>query len=392
MRPRQTLKIVWANIFGNRMRSFLTMLGMIIGVASVIILVSLMQGYLNNLISSFSDLGINNIEVTLIGRNGNLILDEDDMYDYAQQHSNKLLGVTPKISVQGILSKNSLKEEYTQIQGVDENYLKLTNAKLLAGHLFTYSDVSIRQKVCIIGSYLNMLLFSGNASPGDTINLNGEILTIVGILAQSSDSSQWSGDNSLWLPYTAAMQLSGTGTVASYTFMALSNKDVTSQTTLLQSYLFKTYQNSKSFKLTNLSDLLKSSKEQMAIITSAIAGIAGISLVVAGIGIMNIMLVSVSERTREIGIRKSLGATYKDIMSQFVLEAALTSTIGGLIGMLLGSFVTVKVGELINLKAYPNLQIILLSFGISVMTGMLFGYLPARKAARLNPIDALRNE
>jgi putative ABC transport system permease protein len=158
------------------------------------------------------------------------------------------------------------------------------------------------------------------------------------------------------------------------------------------SYIFKTYQNSKSFKVTNLSELLKSSKEQMAIITSAIAGIAGISLVVAGIGIMNIMLVSVSERTREIGIRKSLGATYKDIMSQFILEAATTSTIGGLIGLLLGSFATVKAGELINIKASPNLQIVLISLGVSIITGMLFGYLPARKAARLNPIDALRNE
>ncbi|HEX3020853.1 MAG TPA: ABC transporter permease [Lachnospiraceae bacterium] len=392
MRLRQTLKIVWANISGNRMRTFLTMLGMIIGVSSVIILVSLMQGYLDNMISSYSDLGINNIEVTLNGRNGNLILSEEDMYHYASKHSDKLSGVTPKINLQSVVSKNSLKEEYAQIIGVDENYLNSTNTKLDSGHSFTYSDLVIRQKVCVIGSYLNMLLFGGNASSGDTLSINGEKVTIIGILTQTSDSTQWSNDNILYLPYTTAMKLSGTGKVNSYTFMVRNSDDVAPQTTLLQSYLFKTYQNSKAFKVTNLSELLKSSKEQMAIITSAIAGIAGISLVVAGIGIMNIMLVSVSERTREIGIRKSLGATYKDIMSQFILEAATTSTIGGLIGLLLGSFATVKAGELINIKASPNLQIVLISLGVSIITGILFGYLPARKAARLNPIDALRSE
>jgi putative ABC transport system permease protein len=233
MRLRQTLKIVWANISGNRMRTFLTMLGMIIGVSSVIILVSLMQGYLDNMISSYSDLGINNIEVTLNGRNGNLILNEEDMYHYASKHFDKLSGVTPKINLQSVVSKNSLKEEYAQIIGVDEKYLNSTNTKLDSGHSFTYSDIVIRQKVCVIGSYLNMLLFGGNASLGDTLSINGEKVTIIGILTQTSDSTQWSNDNILYLPYTTAMKLSGTGKVNSYTFMVRNSDDVAPQTTLL---------------------------------------------------------------------------------------------------------------------------------------------------------------
>jgi putative ABC transport system permease protein len=130
----------------------------------------------------------------------------------------------------------------------------------------------------------------------------------------------------------------------------------------------------------------------MSILTSVIAGIAGISLVVAGIGIMNIMLVSVSERTKEIGIRKSLGARYKDIMQQFILEAGVTSSIGGILGIISGALITVKAGQLLGLKTAPDLNIVGISFGISVAIGIIFGFLPARKAAMLNPIDALRNE
>lgn len=392
MKLGQTLKIVWANITGNRMRSFLTMLGMIIGVASVIILVSLMKGYLNNMLSSYSDLGINNIEVTINGRNGNLILNEDDMYAYVKKHSDKLSGVTPNIAMQAVISKRSTKEENTQIQGIDENFIKSQNKKLDLGHTFTYSDMVVRQKVCIIGSYLNQFLFKGVAAPGDTIRLNGEDITIIGVLKQTSDSTQWSSDNCLYLPYTTAMRLSGTGHITSYTFMVKESADVTPQTKALQSFLFKTFQNNKAYKVTNMVDMLHSFQQQIAIISSAIAGIAGISLIVAGIGIMNIMLVSVSERTREIGIRKSLGATNKDIMRQFVSEAAVTSTLGGLIGILLGGFAAIKLGGLMNIVVFPDTQTVLISFFVSVTIGIIFGYLPAKKAAKLNPIDALRSE
>ncbi len=392
MKLRLTLKVVWNNIVGNRMRSFLTMLGMIIGVASVIILVSVMQGFANQMIDSYSSMGINNITISLQGRNGNLMFTEDDMYQYAIEHADNLLGVSPNVSSNGSLSKKTKKVEYSTITGIDENYINIMKKNIQKGHNITYSDIAIKNKVCIIGAYVNNQLFNGNANLGDTIRLNGEEFVICGILAQTSNGTEWSEDNAFYIPYTTAMRLNGISSVNSYTFFVKDSNLVPLETTNLQNYLFKTYRDSKLYKVTNYMDMLTDINLQMGILTSVIAGIAGISLLVAGIGIMNIMLVSVSERTREIGIRKSLGAKHKDIMRQFVLEAAATSSIGGLLGILLGGAGAITAGNLVKLNATPSIDIVMLAFGISAGIGILFGYLPAKKAAKLNPIDALRSE
>lgn len=392
MKLRLTLKVVWNNIVGNRMRSFLTMLGMIIGVASVIILVSVMQGFANQMIDSYSSMGINNITISLQGRNGNLMFTEDDMYQYAIEHADNLLGVSPNVSSNGSLSKKTKKVEYSTITGINENYINIMKKNIQKGHNITYSDIAIKNKVCIIGAYVNNQLFNGNANLGDTIRLNGEEFVICGILAQTSNGTEWSEDNAFYIPYTTAMRLNGISSVNSYTFFVKDSNLVPLETTNLQNYLFKTYRDSKLYKVTNYMDMLTDINLQMGILTSVIAGIAGISLLVAGIGIMNIMLVSVSERTREIGIRKSLGAKHKDIMRQFVLEAAATSSIGGLLGILLGGAGAITAGNLVKLNATPSIDIVMLAFGISAGIGILFGYLPAKKAAKLNPIDALRSE
>ena len=388
----QTLKVVWINIIKNRMRSFLTMLGMIIGVASVIILVSLMQSFYNNMLDSYADMGINNVSVTLIGRNGNMILTEADMYQYAEKHSSAIKGVTPTVQFQGTINKNGQKIETSSMKGIDEYYIGLVAKKIIKGHNITYSDIATLNKVCVIGSYVDQFLFGGNAQPGDTLRLNGEELTIIGVLKASSDSSEWSSDNCLLMPYTTAMRLYGTGNVGSYEFFIKDRAQVTEQTKQMRQYLFDTYRDTKAYSITNMVDMLKAIDQEMSILTTIIALIAGISLVVAGVGIMNIMLVSVSERIKEIGIRKSLGAKYKDIMRQFVLEAGATSTIGGMFGIALGTLLTIGAGKLLKFKAMPTTGSMITAFCVSVGIGILFGYLPARKAAKLNPIDALRNE
>lgn len=389
----KTLKVVWSNILGNRMRTFLTMFGMIIGVASVIILVSLMQGFYGSIIDSYAEMGINNVSVTITGRNGNMMIDENDMYQYAERNSDTIKGVMPVVNVGGVVNKGSKKiENIMQMRGIDENYFNLFNKKIKTGRPITYSDISTRQKVCVIGSYINKELFKGKAKAGDTIYLDGEEITVIGILEEISNSSEWSDDNSFYLPYTTAMRLTGTGTVSSYEFYIKNGEQVSAETTKMQKYLFGIFHDKKAYSVTNMIDMLKEINQEMSILTNVIAGIAGISLLVAGIGIMNIMLVSVSERTKEIGIRKSLGAKYKDIMRQFVLEAGTTSTIGGLVGILLGLFIAIKAGGLFKLKIVPNSGTVMIAFGVSVGIGILFGYLPARKAAKLNPIDALRSE
>lgn len=388
----QTSKVVWSNISRNRMRSFLTMLGMIIGVSSVIILVSLMQSFYNSILDSYADMGIYNVSVSIKGRNGNMVIKEEDMYQYAKGRPDTIKGVMPTVNIGGVLNKNGEKIEYSNIRGVDEFYTDLLDKVVETGHSISYSDVATRQKVCIIGSYINQQLFQGKAKLGDTIRLDGEELTIIGILKEVSNSSEWSSDNCLLLPYTTAMRISGSGSVTSYEFYIKNSDWVPAETEAMEKYLFNIFHDKDAYSVTNMVDMLQAANAEMSILTSIIAGIAGISLVVAGIGIMNIMLVSVSERTREIGIRKSLGAKYKDIMRQFVLEAGATSTLGGLLGILLGTVITIKAGELLKLKAAPSMNSIVTSFVVSVGIGILFGYLPARKAAKLNPIDALRSE
>lgn len=388
----QTSKVVWSNIYRNRMRSFLTMLGMIIGVSSVIILVSLIQSVYDNMLDSYAEMGIYSVSVSITGRNGNMVVDEDDMYQYAKEHKDTIKGVMPIINVNGIINKKSEKIDYSTMKGIDENYIEMVNKEIETGHNITYSDIATRQKVCVIGSYINQKLFLGNAVVGDTVRLDGVELTIVGILKEASGSNEWSSDNSLYMPYTTAMRLSGLRSVSAYEFYIKNSEQVAAETTKMQKYLFNIFHDKKAYSVTNMIDMLQSINEEMSILTSVIAGIAGISLVVAGVGIMNIMLVSVSERTREIGIRKSLGAKYKDIMRQFVLEAGVTSTLGGLLGILLGTFATIQIGNLLKLKAMPSTNSIIVSFGISVFIGILFGFLPARKAAKLNPIEALRSE
>lgn len=389
----QTLKIVGINISKNKMRAFLTMLGMIMGVTSVIILVSIMQGYFNDMLDSFVDMGINNVSVTLNGRNGNVILSEADMYQYAKDHKASIKGVTPTFNFQTGINKGGEKIDYVVYsKGVDEFYTGLVNKEIEVGHTITYSDVATRQKVCVIGSYVNQRLFRGNARVGDTLSMNGEELTVIGVLKTSSDASEWSSDNCLYMPYTTAMRLYGVGSIGSYEFFIKDRSQVGAETAVMKDYLFGIYRDTKAYKVNSMVDTLKQVDEIVGIFTVLIAGIAGISLAVAGVGIMNIMLVSVSERIKEIGIRKSLGAKYRDIMRQFVFEAAATSTMGGILGILIGISLTSPAGTMLGFAVEPTTTSIILSFCVSVGIGVLFGYLPARKAAKLNPIDALRNE
>lgn len=365
---------------------------MIIGVSSVIILVSLMQSFYKSILDSYADMGIYNVSVVIKGRNGSMIINENDMYQYAKDHKDTINGVTPTVNLYGVLNKKGQKIDYSTIKGIDEKYIDLMKKKIVTGRSISYSDIATRQKVCLIGSYVNQQLFKGNAQVGDSIRLEGDELTIIGILEETSGSTEWSSDNCLYMPYTTAGRLPCADSTRTYEFYIKNSDQVSAETSKMEKYLFNIFHDKKAYSVTNMVDFLQSANEELSMLTSIIAGIAGISLVVAGIGIMNIMLVSVSERTREIGIRKSLGAKYHDIMRQFVLEAGATSTLGGVLGILLGTILTIKAGDLLKLKAAPSTDSIIISFAVSVGIGILFGYLPARKAARLNPIDALRSE
>lgn len=387
----QAFKMAWSSIIGNRLRSFLTMLGMIVGVASVIILVSIMQGMTNFMQTSYEEFGTNDITVNIMTRQNDTRIDVQKMYEYVEKNGKYITGLVPKISYEATLRIGADNLEKISITGAAEDFAVNNKRMLEKGHFIQYLDVVQCKKVCVIGSYINKELFSNMAEVGCKMKINGEEFAIIGILEEESDSIQWSKDNCVYIPYTTASRQSKNGYIRNFAFQVVDSSHVQQVTNDLENFLFGIYRNRNSYKVTNMIDILNSANMQLGMMTGVLTGIAGISLFVSGIGIMNIMLVSVTERTKEIGICKSLGAKSRDIMRQFVMEAGVTSGIGGVIGIILGSWVAITMGDAIGFEATPTIQVILVSFSVSAGIGIIFGYLPANKAAKLNPIDALRS-
>jgi len=390
MRISQAFKLAWKSILGSKMRSFLTMLGMIIGVASVITLLGLIQGVTNYLISTFSELGTNMITVSVTStdtRKTNV----DDMYQFAEDNSYIFQGVTPNVSSRYTV-KNGSNSLTSTVVGVGEDYLDINNLSLNSGRFIQYADIKNRYNACVIGTYIVDELFEGIARIGDSIKIDGQVYTIVGFQEEQADSEANSTDDRIYIPYSNAVRLAGSSDISNYTFATTDTIYVEQGEELLDNYLYSIMKNEDLYTITSMTQLLDTINTMTGMLASVLGGIAGISLLVAGIGIMNIMLVSVVERTKEIGIRKSLGAKKRDIMWQFVIEAATISTIGGIIGILIGSIATSALGNAFGIEAAPTLNSILLAFGVSAGIGIGFGYMPANKAAKLNPIDALRSE
>ena len=238
------------------------------------------------------------------------------------------------------------------------------------------------------------LFGSADKAIDETLKIGGYAYKVVGVVeVQDEDDMEDGGtDDFVWLPYTTATSLAKSANINSYTFTVSDTDNAEEAKTLLESFLYDIFKDDDLYRVTAMSEMLDSLNEQIAMMSGMLGGIAGISLLVAGVGVMNIMLVSVTERTREIGIRKSLGADKGTIMQQFVIEAAVTSSLGGVIGILIGCIATTVVGAAIGISATPTLSAIVISFSVSVGIGLLFGYMPASRAANLNPIDALRSE
>ncbi|MGN0243982.1 MAG: ABC transporter permease [Lachnospiraceae bacterium] len=387
----QAFKLAVTSIFQNKMRSFLTMLGMIIGVGAVIALISVVQGFSDEMMATFEELGTNQVVVRVM-ENGNKIVTEDDMFEFAEENSEYFLGVSPTVSVSAQVKVDTDTVTTTSITGVAENYAELKDLELSSGRFLQYADVLKRHRYCVVGSYIVSELFDGQNPIGERIKLNQYYYEIVGVLKEESDSEEGSSDDAIYIPYTTACDQNQNRTINSYYMSAVDTDTVEDAKTVIEDFLYSYYVDEDYYRVTTLVSMLDQIDQIMGMMSTMLGGIAGISLLVAGIGIMNIMLVSVSERTREIGIRKSMGARKKDIMRQFVLEAGATSSIGGVLGIILGCILTRFIGNVIGMNANATMSSILMSFGISVAIGVIFGYMPANKAANLNPIDALRSE
>ena len=414
MNVTQSFKLALKSLRTSKMRAFLTMLGIVIGVASVIIIISLGNGLTGMVEQQVQKLGVTQVMFYTWGRGdgSTMELDSQEVMDFIDSRPETFSGVAPWVSGGQGVRQGSNEFKKTGIYGVSEamyrpeNGTTLDGEPLAKGRYLQYVDVAQRKNVCVIGAYLEQEAFRGDAL-GNTLYIGGVPYTVIGVMQrQQTTMTEGSSDDRVYIPYENAMALSGSRTVTLYQATAVSRDTVGQAKALLNDMLWNFYQDEDAYYIETMLDQVNLINAMMGVAMAVLIAIAAISLLVGGIGIMNIMLVSVTERTREIGIRKSLGAKRRDIRRQFIIEAGTTSALGGLVGILFGYLMAVAVGSLfggmlveslgaasgVTFNATPTLGAILISFGVSVGIGMLFGYLPANKAAGLNPIDALRYE
>ena len=400
-----SVKMAFESIRDKKIRSLLTMLGIIIGVGAVLILVSVVQGYNADLTAYYEKQGVNKVNVTLLNFDRTNTTDQSSEFmDWVNESlSAYITGVTPSASTSGTLRFESNINDTAVIYFGNEQWSACNNYTLDEGRDLLELDMAERSRVCVIGSYLADTLFGFQDPIGQTLSVNGTPLTVVGVFYQKDGGVEESMDDAVVVPYTLNRQMLGTDTVSEFTVKVASSTDMTTVMNQVESWCAENVDtNTGEYTVENGNDAMEAAEDETASLQVVLGGVAAIALLVGGIGIMNIMLVSVTERTREIGIRKSLGAKRRDIRSQFVIEAGTTSAIGGLLGIALGRLLAMGVGSLIGgmlaaemggsatFSAAPTLSAVAISFGVSVGIGVLFGYLPANKAAKLNPIDALR--
>ena len=394
----ETVRQAFQNIWSNKFRTFLTMLGIIIGVMAVIVIVGLGNGMTQSIKDSFSDMGTDLLSVQVMGY-GARSVSVDSVYDIVESHPDIFESVSPTGSVSGTVKVGTDSYSNTTVKGVSEVYFDMLGYTIDEGRLLNYVDLENNKKVCVVGAYLNRVAYGGNAL-GQTIKIGTAKYTIVGVLeAKVTDleDQEGSNDDMIFVPYTTAMRANHSSTVSSYSVAIADENKLSEDKTILEDALQELLHSDSGYMVTSLSEMLDTMTSMVNMVVTILTAIAAISLLVGGIGIMNIMMVSVTERTREIGIRKALGAQESTILGLFVTEAAATSALGGVLGIGLGYLLSAAANRILpmvltdmTLTVSPSLGSVVVAFSISVGIGVLFGYLPARRAARLNPIEALR--
>ena len=378
------IKLSLKSIYNNRLRSLLTMLGIIIGVMAVVILVSITQGAASGITNSISDMGSDKITAQIIDKEISLALEE--LEDLSE---NRLIDtVAPVISSNQTAKKNSESGSYSVI-GVTESYFDVQEAVIQRGRLIKQSDIEWNTNVAVIGTDVAADLFGTWDAAGGTITINDKLYKVVGVLEEQGSSLVGSDNSSILIPITTAGKITGSNTISSFYVKSSGADTVERAVNYIESYLYSLTKDEDAYSVNNQSEVLDAMDDVNSTMSLLLGGIAAISLVVGGIGIMNIMLVSVTERTREIGIRKAIGAKRRHILTQFLCEACILSVLGGLIGLGLSVLIVSGYNFLTDSAADINRAIAFAAIAFCAVIGVGFGSYPAAKASKLQPIDAL---
>ncbi|MDQ8046775.1 MAG: ABC transporter permease [Solirubrobacteraceae bacterium] len=419
MTLRETLRIAFGGILANKLRSALTILGMTIGVSAVIVLVAVGNGSKEQVQSQIQALGTNVLTVSSatsrFGPGGgaqtssaSLTLDDVKALEN-KQIAPDILSVAPVVTAtSATLTSGSTSYSPSSSIGTTPAYLAASNYSIASGEMFTAADVTNGADVVVLGPTVASNL---GASVGSSIETGGRTLTVVGITKAKGTSGTTDSDDIIFMPYTTMQAaLAGYGSISSIKVQATSEKAINLAQAEVEEILNLRHPASasstatsaatggtagasstnSSFQILNQASLLATSSSTTSVFTTLLGAVAAISLLVGGIGVMNIMLVSVTERTREIGIRKAIGARRSDILTQFLTEAVLVSTFGGLLGVAIG--LGVSTFQIAGVQPAVAIGSVGLAFGASVLCGLFFGTYPAARAAALRPIDALRFE
>ena len=423
MNVRQAVKMAWKSIWGKKGRAVLTMLGIIIGIASVMTIVSVITGYASKMMEQFEAMGTNRIQVSVYNNvwaedeNGNMVpLGKDyfpDVYEYCSGMKDLVVGVTPQAYFSATMvygTKTTANMDYQwdesgmnlisappEFYYGSDQYAACSNLTIAKGRDLSYLDIQNYNQVVVLGSQAAKIFF-GSANPvGETVQLNNQNFEVIGVYAsriKEGSTSMSTLDNFVLVPYTCKRVLGGEQGSDTFIVVAKDPTQMDAIVTQLDGFLKGLLnQGTNDYNVRPENQNMDYVTESLNLIGGVLAGVAAISLMVGGIGIMNIMLVTVTERTREIGIRRAIGAQRSSIVTQFLIEAAMLCGIGGIIGIGIGTLGCFILGNLLfQMTIYPSAAVTAGAFGLSVLLGVVFGCYPAVKASNLQPVEALRAE
>ena len=390
---RECIAMSLDNIWGNKVRSFLTVLGILIGVTAVIALITTVSGVSGSLSSSFSSMGAGTLTVSVTGSDLKEGLTKEDLTELTEMEV--IEGLTPTVTLSARVSHGGTYDTGISVSGKNAYYFQANEDVVTRGRALNVIDEDNMSFVCLINAEMVETFFYGVDPVGEKLYVDGVPFSIVGLFSDENTeslTSMFSGSPDILVPYTTALKMNNESLVTSLTVYLTEGMDSDMAASMIESVMDAMFSyEDDCFEVTTMSSVEDTMEEMLSMMTALLAGIASIALVVGGIGIMNMMLTSVTERTVEIGLKKALGAIPWQIQMQFLIESFLLSMIGGIAGVAIGLLLSIVLTNVMGTEFVLSVGAIILGVGFSAAVGIVFGWAPARKASKLNPIDALRS-